>query len=265
MSVETPPPVPPPLPMTRPPARAEAILDEQIVRTGRQVQGVDVATGLLVLTIGVIGYLFVAALVDHWVVPGGLGSGLRLLVLLVLIAGACTYGYRFVLRPFLERINPVYVAHTIEQSQPTLKNSLINFLLLRRQPAAVAPAVFDALGRRAAADAAQVAPEVAVDRAHLIRLGYVLVGLILIGAIYQVVSPKNPLVSVSRMIWPFSSVQAPTRVTFDDVQPGDADVLRGQKVVISAGVSGQSDDEPVRLVFTTADGQSVDQEVPMSV
>ena len=35
---------------------------------------------------------------------------------------------------FIHRINPVYAARAIERSKPSLKNSLINFLLLRRRP-----------------------------------------------------------------------------------------------------------------------------------
>ena len=34
----------------------------------------------------------------------------------------------------MRKINPVFVARTIEQSTPSLKNTLINFLLLRREP-----------------------------------------------------------------------------------------------------------------------------------
>src|SRR5437867_1973341 len=75
------------------------------------------------------------ALVDHWIIPGGLGFLGRLLFLAVFLAGAGTYFVRQVAPLLLRRINPVYAAHTIENSKPSLKNSLINFLLFRQRRA----------------------------------------------------------------------------------------------------------------------------------
>ncbi|MBN2295109.1 MAG: hypothetical protein JXM70_21955, partial [Pirellulales bacterium] len=42
-------------------ARRDAVIDEQLQKTQRQVKGVDIAAGLLTLGIGVIAYLFVLA------------------------------------------------------------------------------------------------------------------------------------------------------------------------------------------------------------
>ncbi|MBN2024313.1 MAG: hypothetical protein JW809_16140 [Pirellulales bacterium] len=247
------------------PSQPEVVVAERLRRTGRHVRGVETASGILALLIGAIGYLFLAALADHWLVAGGLGPLGRWLVLAVLCLAVGAYGWRFVVQPLFRRVNPVYVAQTIEQSGPSFKNSLINFLLLRRESRQVAPAVFEAVSRRAADDVVRISPEVAVDRGHVLRLGYVLVVLVLVGAIYQVASPKSPLRSAFRMVLPWADIAAPTRVTFEDVEPGDAVVFHGERIVVSAEVTGLGDDEPVLLFYTTADGQCVDQAIPMAV
>ena len=266
MSTETKPPqvikVAPEPPQTGP---RESIVDDRLRKTQQQVRGVDVAAGLLTLVIGSVAYLFVAALIDHWLLVGGLGFWGRLLTLFVLLALGGAYFYHNVLRPLLLRINPIYVAHTIENSHPSLKNSLVNFLLLRRGQREVSPAVYRAIEHRAAEDVAGVAPETAVDRRHLIRLSYVLTALVAMGAIYHVVSPKNPLTSAFRVMLPWASISAPTRVTIEDIQPGDKVVFHGEELTVSAEVHGQRDEEPVLLYYTTADGQSIDQAVPMTV
>ena len=107
---------------------------------------------------------------------------------------ACGGAY-FVLRvlpPLLHRINPVFAAQTIEQSRPTLKNSLINFLLLRSHRREVAPVVYRALENRAAADLTTVHADTAVDRVRIVRLGYVLTALVVLFALYLVLFAEEP-------------------------------------------------------------------------
>ena len=130
------------------------------------------------LAIGVLAYLLAAAAIDHWLIVGGLGFSGRLWLWLVLLGTAGTYFARRVLPPLLHRINPIFAAATIEKSQPSLKNSLINFLLLRGRRQEVAPLVYQAMEYRAAADLSNVEIDVAVDRTHVIRLGYVLAGVV---------------------------------------------------------------------------------------
>ena len=242
----------------------EAFIDNRLRRTRRQVKGVDIATGLLVLLIGTLGYLFAAAIIDHWLIAGGLGFWGRLVLLLGLLGGASWQIARGVLPPLIHRINPIFAAHTIEQSQPSLKNSLVNFLLLRGHRDEVSQPVYRTLEHRAAADLSQIEIESAVDRIRVIRLGYLLVGTMAVCCLYLVLSPKSPLSSAARVLWPWSSVAAPTRVTIDDVRPGDAVVFHGDFVTVSAEVRGLRPDEPVALYYSTADGQSVDQKIPMT-
>jgi hypothetical protein len=170
----------------------------------------------------------------------------------------------------LHRINPVFAAYTIEQTRPTFKNGLINFLLLRRQRDQIehdelAKRVFQGLQFRTAVELAQVTTGTTVDRLHVIRLGYVLASLVTMACLYLVLSPKNPLVSFGRVILPWARIGAPTRVAIDGVRPGDCAAYQGDTVVVSAEVHGLRASEPVLLYYSSTDDQLVDQSVPMSV
>jgi len=261
-AIATPPPLPPvPEP---PPTQYEDLIDDRLRQTRRQVKGVDLAGGVITLAIGLLVYLLAAAVIDHWLVVGGLGFWGRLLLWAGLFGGGGAYFVRFLLPPLMHRINPIFAAATIERSQPSLKNSIVNFLLLRGHRREVAPVVYEAMEYRAAADLSRVRMEVAVDRTHVIRLGYALAAAVALFSLYVALSPKSPLRSAARILWPWSTIEAPTRVHIRDVQPGDASAFHGESVAISAEVTGLKEDEPVRLVYGTADGQTVDQIVPLT-
>ena len=166
--------------------------------------------------------------------------------------------------PLANRINPVFAAQAIEQGRPTLKNSLINFLLLRSHPQDVAPVVFRAMEHRAAADLLKVPVDHALDRGRVVQLACVLAGVVGIFALYLALSPKNPLVSAARVLWPWSTVPAPTRVHIEEVGPGDKIVFNDDHEPISALVTGLRDGEEVVLLVSTADEQAVDDRIVMA-
>src|SRR5690349_19195329 len=120
--------VPPPPPVPAGHAEHDRIIQRQLRKTTRHVRIVDLASGIAAWAIGVIAFFFACALIDHWI---GLGTAGRLVSLALLLAGSL---YFLLLRigPLLVRsINPTYAARTIEEATPTLKNSLVNFLLLK--------------------------------------------------------------------------------------------------------------------------------------
>ncbi len=249
----------------RPDDQFDVLIDQRLRQTRRQMAGVDIVGGLVVSAVGVLVYLLLVAVLDHWLVPGGLGFWGRLFCLVGLLGGLGFYLRLRVLPPLIRRINPVFAAHTIEQSRPTLKNSLINFLLLRSHRREVHKAVYKALQQRAADDVNGVPIELAVDRTPVIRLGYLLAGVLAACCLYFVISPKSPLVSAARIIWPWADIQAPTRVTIEEIKPGDTVGFNGEQITVSAEVDGLGADEPVTLYYSTADGQSVDQAIPLSL
>lgn len=55
----------------------------------------------------------------------------------------------------------------------------------------------------------------------------------------------------------------PTRVTVENVEPGNTVAFLGEFVAVSADVKGLNQDEPVLLHYSTADGEMLDQTAPM--
>src|SRR5688500_11382026 len=132
--------VPPPPPAREATREHERIIHRQLGRTSLHVRLVDLASSLAVLVVGVLAFFLLAALVDHWVV--GLGIVGRSLGWLLLVGGVAWYLVARIGPLLVRSINPTYAARTIEEATPSLKNSLINFLLLRQDRGGVREVVF---------------------------------------------------------------------------------------------------------------------------
>jgi hypothetical protein len=232
------------------------LIGARLQHTRRYVKLVDVCTGIALLLAGILSYLLAVALIDHWVVD--LTRGMRLAALLVLLLGSAGYVCWRLLPPLLYQVNPVFAAQTIEHAAPSLKNSLINLVLLAKNQQNVPTVIFDGLRRQAAVRLAQVPPDTMVDRAPLIHAGYWLVAVLVVAAGYKLLSPKDPLQSVARIASPWKSIDRPSRVRMTDVLPGDVQVYRGQTIDVTARIEGLSDDEGATLRFSTHDGRFID-------
>jgi len=243
----------------------ERFIERQIRRTRGQVKLVDLFTRLLVLVCGVLGLLFLLALADHWLLSGGLGPAGRVVGFSTIVVGAAVYLAWRVLPLIAGRINPIYAAHAIEHNQPAARNSLINYLLLRGNRKAIHRSVFQAMRNRAANDLSKVNIEHVVDRGPLLRVAYVLLAIVALFSLYKLLSPKDPLRSIGRVMMPWSAIARPTRVTIADVQPGNATAFYGDVLEVSAHVRGCKPDEPVTVLYTSDDGQTVDVTIAMQV
>ncbi|MDZ7616988.1 MAG: hypothetical protein U1E05_08290, partial [Patescibacteria group bacterium] len=264
MSVSVaPPPGPAPSAPMAPPNQAEVVIDQRLSQARRHVKGVDLAAALLRLAAGTLLFLLAFAVLDHWLVTGGLGVLGRTLAALVFFAGFGVYAAREILPSCLYRIHPLFAAQALERGRPGVKNSLINFLMLKEHRDEVRPVVYDAVQRRAAADLSGIEVETAIGRAHVFRLGYVLAGALALFCLYFVLSPKSPFTSAARLLWPIGRIPAPTRVTIAEITPGNAVVYLGDAMTVTGVVRGLRDGEPVTLLFGTADGQLVNQATPM--
>jgi len=241
------------------------LIDRQLRRTRGQVKAVEIAVGLLTLAVAMIAFFLAVVLVDHWVLHGGLRSAERFFLFGVLLLGAVYWTAVAIVPKVFGRVNPIYAAQTIERNKPSLKNSLINFLLFRQQRGTVHEVVYQALEQQAASDLSGAHVESAVDRTRLIHLGYVLVGCVVAFALYFILSPKDPFTTVGRVIFPWTDVPAPARVGIMDIKPGNSTAFRGQPVQVSAEIQGLASDEPVKLLYTTADRQAVDQIINLHV
>ncbi|MCE9548249.1 MAG: hypothetical protein K8T25_22480, partial [Planctomycetia bacterium] len=242
---------------------SDDLIEEHIARTRGYVAACDVAGSLVTLFAFGLGYLLLMAVADHWLFFGGMGGWGRAVAWLVLVLAGCGYA-AWTLVPFcLRKISPLYAAAALEKAQPTLKNSLVNFILLKGHRAGTADAVFRGLSLQTAAGLVDLPVEAAVDRRRLLRASYVLIGLLVLAAGYLVISPKNPLTAAARVLVPWADIAASTRVRIEKIQPGDGDAYRGEPLTVSAEVRGLRDREPVTLHFSTVDGQVEDQTVVM--
>ena len=241
-----------------------SFVDEQIHRTRRALKTVDLVAGLIALAIGVLSYLLTMAILEHWVVPGGLSSSVRALLLMVLVVGVCWYSWRIFWPLVSQPINPVYAAQTIEQGSPSLKNSLLNLLLLRDRRRQISRQVYQAIEHQAAQRLSQVPVDSAVDRSAILRLGYILVGVVAMCSLYQIFSPKDPIASAGRLLLPWADIPVPSRVQIENVEPGDVSAARGEQLIVSAEILGKREEEIVRLIYSQVDGQVVDQEIIMT-
>jgi hypothetical protein len=244
--------------------RYEDFIQKRLEQTRQQVRLVDVASSLMWLASGSLVFFLAVALLDHWVFSHGLNFIARLALFTLWVGVAGTYLWRYLLPSLINRVNPVFAAQTIEQTRPTLKNSLINFLLLRSHQQDVAPVVYRAMEHRAAADLMKVPVDHAVERGRIVHLACVLAAAVAVFALYLALSPKNPLSSVARVLFPWADVSVPTRVHIEDVKPGSMVVFTDDRQEITARVTGLRDGEEVALVAGTADNQVAEDRMVMT-
>ncbi|MDA1054584.1 MAG: hypothetical protein O3C40_29485 [Planctomycetota bacterium] len=238
---------------------AERFIEQQLTKTRLQVRVVDLASSLMALVAAVLAYTLVLAVVDHWVMP--LAWWGRWLACISLLGGVGYYVALVVVPLMMRPINPVYAARAIEEADPTLKNSLINFLLFRNDRGSLHQRIFSAMQQRAAADLHRVPIDNAVDRSKVIHFGYLLAGVLAVCAAYTILSPKDPLQSAARVLAPWRDIERPTRVKINDVQPGDATVFQGDTVTVSCTLAGQA--HSVTLFLSTTDGEIDEQPLEM--
>lgn len=254
-----------PLPPPALGAGAAKYIERQLNRTRWQVRLVDLAAGAITLLAGSLAYLLVMAACDHWL-PEGLSGGWRWLAFLLFVVLAATIAARRLFPPLFRRVNPVYAAQTIERHQPSLKNSLINFLLLRTHAQEMPPAVFEAVEQQAAADLAGMpAGDTAVDRGAIIRWGYVLAAALAIVGLYKLVSPKDPFRSMERVIAPWADLAAPTRVSFASITPGDARAQEGRFLTVRATIHGLRDGEEAVLHYAPVGTPDLERQIALTL
>jgi hypothetical protein len=247
---------------TRPQALDEFI-ESQVRKTQNCVRLVEVVSAMMTVGAMTLAYLLLGTILDHWFFHGGLSVGGRIAAFLVLLACIVAYVARTVLPHVRSRINPVYAASTIERASPSLKNSLINFLLLRRSHVGVPEVVYRGLEQQTAAQLSRVSAEATVDRSRMMRIAYVLIGLFVAVALYTVLSPKSLFPSAGRVFAPWADISAVTRVEIKNVKPGDDEAVLSTQIRVSCEVRGLKEGEQVKLVYSSTNQQSVNIEIPM--
>jgi len=237
-------------------------IDDQLGRTRRRVMWVDLWTALTTLAVGFTAYLLVSAVIDHWIVPGGLGSVGRWLLMIGLAVGVAAQLVVGIGPIFARRVNPVYAAAALEQGG-RMKNTLINFLLLRRRPEGVPDGVLDAMKEQAAVRLSGVPDDAPVDRTALIRWFYVLAAILVAAVGYALASPKDSFRSVRRVMTPWADLAAPTRVRFESITPGNIDKRRDDVVEVNVRAAGLRASDVVVLHYSASGNPADDVALPM--
>ncbi len=234
----------------------------KINQTRRSVKFAELMAGLMLFVAGSLLYLLTLALVDHWIV--GLGFTARLVAFVLYLVGVATFLWVYVAPLLFHSINPLYAARIIEQGQPTLKNSLLNFLFLTKNQQGTRRAVLEAIETQAASDISRLKLDHLVDYTKAIRMGYVLAALAVLFGLYTVLSPKNPLQTAARVVMPWSDIARPSRVKIVEVDPGDTAIYQGEQLEVTAKIHDLGESDQVQLVYSTRDGQLVDQTIPLT-
>ena len=243
-------------------AEFDEYISYQLRKTQSGIRSTDICTALCGAAVFVISYLLVFVVLDHWVVAGGFGNGMRAVLLVGMIVGTLAWIGWKVVWPFFRRVNSLYAAKALEEASPELKSTLLNYVDLRSAQREVAPAIIDSMEKRAAVTLSHAEVDDAIDRSMLLRLSYALLAAVVLFSVYSVVSPKKVWPSIVRIFAPTSEVSVSTQTAFLSVDPGDTKVLAREFLTVTADLSGEVPAD-VTLLYTTSDQQFVDEAVSM--
>ncbi|WP_169976516.1 DUF4175 family protein [Tautonia rosea] len=233
----------------------EQFVDHQLHLTRSRIRATEVFTALVVMITGILGLLLLEIVLDHWI---GLPWSVRAVILFGALLGGGYAFVRYVVRPLLSSVNSFYAACTIEAYDARFKNSLLNYIDLRRHRAELPPAVLRTLEARAVRDLADVQVEAAVDQRYLTKSFYALAAVVVLFCLYVVLTPKNVLDSARRAL--LADVARPTNTRLINIKPGDDEelsrVVSGSNVTFEAEVDyrGIRPDE-VRLHYSSDGGE----------
>ncbi|MDR2761143.1 MAG: hypothetical protein LBB88_00920 [Planctomycetaceae bacterium] len=226
---------------------------------------------ILLLLIFLFTGFFLAVIADHWLFPDGMNVTLRFIIFLAIISFAVFFTYRRIVPLFLYPINPVYAAQILENNSSSAQNAIINWITLKRERIERGKVASDKLGekmlegltRSAAENINAVKTDTIINKTGINICIAALVIIVTILIFYLCFSPKNPIQSFARIVFPFMSIEPPQAVQFLDVQPQNTTALQGEHLTVSAKVIGKSK-SPVYVFFSTDDGRAVKQAAPMN-
>ncbi len=239
----------------------DAFIDSRLDKVRSYVKIRDVVSGLALMVAGLVAFLLVVILLDHWIADIGFAGRLFSAVILL---GWCVFVLAARVAPAMLRpINPAYAAKVVEESEPSLKQTLLNYVFFRRDRTALKEVVYRTVEREAVSGLSHVEVDSAVDQTPLIRRAIVVAVLVSIMGLYTVLSPKSPLSTVARVLSPWSGIARPARVQIREVRPGHAQIYFGRVLEVSARIDRLADDDRVRVEYSTADGRETDVEVEL--
>ncbi|MCA9111544.1 MAG: hypothetical protein KDA52_16445, partial [Planctomycetaceae bacterium] len=240
----------------------DEFIDFQVQKTRAGIKANDLLTALIGGSVAVLTYVLIFAVFDHWIVDGGFSRGMRLALLALLVTGLTGWCMWKLVLPYFRNVSALYAAKEIELAEPAFRSTLVTLVDLKRAGREVSPEIRAVLEKRAGLGLTHMDVEHAVDRRPLMRLSYVLLGLVVITCLYTVFSPKKLSNSLWRALLPTASVAVDTRTEIVRVQPGDVEVLARSQLEVTADLSGEIPDE-VTLLYSTIDNRLVDEPITM--
>ncbi|MEZ6087136.1 MAG: hypothetical protein R3C05_03705 [Pirellulaceae bacterium] len=240
--------------------RGDAIISQHIEKTRRALWLRELLSLLIVWAIGLLSVLFAWSLADHWLLQAGAVT--RVLVWMFIVGGSIGWFVWRVLPVLRHSIHPEFAAQSLERRLPELHHSLLSYLTLRSD--CESPGLRGIVVRSVASHAARRLsdPEAATkgQENRIAWLGGILAALIILLAAYAITSPKDVLQSVQRVAMPLSRIDAPTQVRINDVTPGDAKIVEGTSLPITARIAGLRDGQQAVVQYNSG---SVDPRIPM--
>ncbi len=231
----------------------EQFIDHQLQRTRKRIKFTDISTACLTLLVGFLAVLFLEVVFDH---VFGMPFWARWIILVSGLMTIVVYSAFRIVTPLVRRINALYAAKTIEGSEPAFKNSLINYLELRRNRTQMSKAVLATLESRAVNDLTLVDVEAAVNQQRMMHTWYILTAVLVVFALYWAFAPKNPYDSIRRAF--LSDIARPTNTRLDNIKPGDvpelSKIVAGSLVSFEVNVQGTRP-EKVLLHHSTDGGK----------
>lgn len=260
------PPIQAPAGRSAPQPRQEGTVDAQIERALRRIRLLDVTAGLLGLFLLVLVYGVALILLDAKL---EFPSLVRQIAFGVLVLGSLVYLGLIVYRPLMRPLDSRYVAVQVEQTLPTAKNSVINWIDLREQklPAAIRGAV----AGRAAKDMSQADIDRAISARHVFWLGGVAAVMFVSAVVvFAVMGPSKFFSLFHRAFSPFSETTIASRTVIEVVLPegGNATVPVGQSVQFLVRVKGRvpkpEAGDATKLLFRYSETEPIYQERVLS-
>ncbi|MEM7478664.1 MAG: hypothetical protein AAF483_27080, partial [Planctomycetota bacterium] len=239
-------------------AEVRKSLHDHLRKTAGFIKILDLLVLMFFWICGGLTLWLTACIIDHWIVALPVIARWAFWIIGVGVTG---WWLTTKIAPLLlRRINLIYAAKRIENLVPEFKNGLISWLELEELPENGVPkGVMAALAYRAKRYIGDQEPSATVDTSPLIKLIACMLLLVTGMVVYSMATPKSVAVTGQRILFPWSDLTSPARVSILNVEPGSTEVTQGQALDLNVEVNGLREDEPVFVRVTTLDGQIRDQ------
>ncbi|QDT38058.1 hypothetical protein [Stratiformator vulcanicus] len=238
-------------------------VDFQVDKARSAIKWTDILTSLAGIALLGLVYLLAFAILDHWVIEGGMSKLGRALMLGGLAIVSLGWIIWRVVVPYWRKVNSLYAAWQIERSSPEMRGSLLSLVDGAGGTGGVNLGVRQAIQKRAATALTKVDVDHAIDRRRLLWLSYAVLAAVVLVCLYAVFSPKSIGNSIVRAFLPAAAVDVDTETEILKVLPGDATLAAGEPVLFEVNLGGKQP-EVVSLTVTTDDRRLVDESLKLS-